>query len=191
MAGGPQGILVTTSRRPTPRIRSLAKDLARTLPGGLRLTRGHLSMRDLAVEARSMGCDRVVVVGGRKGNPSIIRVYSVEGDPPGLVNIVTFIVKGVTLSREALNRLPRRPEGLVVRTDGSIIGKEFQKAFKEAFHGSDRPGGSSKGVTARIKRAGSNLVEVTFTEEGRRVGPVLRLAKPRFMVKAPWSIKPS
>lgn len=176
------GFIVTTSRYPTPRIRSLVKDLVGVLPGALRLTRGHYSMRELALEAQLAGASKVIVIGGRRGNPSIIRVYEVHGE--GLENIVTFIVRGVTLSREARRPLPpENPTGMVVETDGSPITGEFAAAFEAAFGAriEGRPG--PREIAARIEGEGPGSVLVEFTYAGKPVGPRLRLSKPVSMVK--------
>ena len=179
----PKPILITTSRRPSPRVRSFVKDLVLVIPGAVRLTRGHLSMRDLAVEAQLVGADRVVVVGEKRGNPGIIRVYKVSGD--SLVNIVSFIVKGVALSRETGAGQPSKgtPLRLVVDTDGSSVADEFADAFVVAFHArvfeDPRPGD----VLARITGLDERTVRVEFYQSDRRVGPRLKLGKPAVMVK--------
>ena len=179
----PKPILITTSRRPSPRVRSFVKDLVLVIPGAVRLTRGHLSMRDLAVEAQLVGADRVVVVGEKRGNPGIIRVYKVSGD--SLVNIVSFIVKGVALSRETGAGQPSKgtPLRLVVDTDGSPVADEFADAFVVAFHArvfeDPRPGD----VLARITGLDERTVRVEFYQSDRRVGPRLKLGKPAVMVK--------
>ena len=179
----PKPILITTSRRPSPRVRSFVKDLVLVIPGAVRLTRGHLSMRDLAVEAQLVGADRVVVVGEKRGNPGIIRVYKVSGD--SLVNIASFIVKGVALSRETGAGQPSKgtPLRLVVDTDGSPVADEFADAFVVAFHArvfeDPRPGD----VLARITGLDERTVRVEFYQSDRRVGPRLKLGKPAVMVK--------
>ena len=176
-------IIVTSSRRPTPRIRSLVKDLAMILPGAERLTRGHLSMQELASEAILRGAERVVIVGGRKGNPSILRIYEVKkGD---LLNIVTFIIRGVALSRELKRPLPHEsPERMIVETDGNPLSDEFADAFVQAFSARVLEKPLDKDIIAAISldRSG-NYVRVEFVFQGRRVGPRLKLAKPAEMVK--------
>lgn len=174
--------LITSSRRPTPRIRSLVKDLAAILPGAEKFTRGHYSMRELASEAMLRGANRVVVVGGKRGNPSIIRVYEVKDDD--LNNIVTFIVRGVALSREVRRPLPsEKPEGMVVETDGTPIADEFADAFIKAFEARvfEKPG--NRDVLAVINAESDDRVRVEFMLREKLVGPRLRLAKPQSMIK--------
>ncbi len=179
----PKPILITTSRRPSPRVRSFIKDLALVIPGGTRLTRGHLSMKDLAVEAQLAGADRVVVVGEKRGNPGIMRVYKVEGE--NLVNIVSFIVKGVSLSRERGAGQPREgtPRRLIVESDGSTVADEFADAFVVAFHARVFEDPRPEDVVARITGLDDRTVVVEFYQGDRRVGPRIKLGKPAVMVK--------
>ena len=180
------GILVTTSRRPSPRVRSFVKDLVGVIPGAHRFTRGHFSMSELAREAYNMGADRIVVVGERRGNPGIVRVYGYTLDLLEAKNIVTFIVKGVTLSRET--RTPPPPRGsfkrLVVTPLSEGVAEEFAEAFVIAFHARLKPGAGESYVEARIRGLDPRTVSVEFYLNGEsRVGPRLKLGRPREMVK--------
>jgi len=172
-------ILITTSRRPSPRVRSLVKDLASILPGGVRFTRGHYSMEELAREASLLGADRIVVVGERRGNPGIIRVYDYD-DSFNVRNIVSFIVKGVALSRELGRPLPSRPRPPLVVEAEPGVAEEFAEAFILGFHARITGGGD---VTARLKGVDESTVQVEFSWRGRPAGPRLRLGKPWRMIK--------
>jgi len=94
-------IIVTTSHRPTQRVRSFVKDLASVLPYAVKVNRGKASLLDLYYDAMAIGAKRVVVVGVKKGNPGIIRVY-MPREPPeiGLDEIVVISLSGVKLRRE-------------------------------------------------------------------------------------------
>ncbi len=174
-----RGILITTSRRPSPRVRSLVKDLAGTIPGGIRFTRGHFSMEELAREAMLLGADRIVVVGERRGNPGIIRVYDFD-DALRTRNIVSFIVKGVALSRELKRPVPGKPEPPLIVEAEPGVAEEFAEAFMIAFHARIKGEG---GVLARIKGLDERTVQVEFEWRGRLVGPRLKLGKPQRMIK--------
>ncbi len=177
-------IIVTSSRRPSPRVRSLVKDLSSVLPNAERLTRGHYSMQELASEALIRGADRVVVIGGRRGNPSIMRIYEVKDR--SLANIVTFIIKGLALSRELRRPLPNEPpKGIIIEVDDTPLSEEFADAFVKAFHARvwERP--SDSDILAVLSAEEEDVVRVEFKFQGQMVGPRLRLAKPRRMVKTP------
>lgn len=178
-------VLVTTSRRPSNRVRSFVKDLASVIPGALKITRGHYSMEELVREAMLHGADRIVVVGGRKGNPGIIRVYGFIPQNLEAVNIVTFIVKGVTLSREARLKPPphRDVKELVVEPQGCELAYEFSEAFIIAFHG--KVSAKTKNfIVALLKCREDNIIETSFRYLGDRpVGPRIRLARPAALIK--------
>jgi len=178
-------ILVTTSRAPSPRTRSLVKDLTLVLPRSERITRGHLTLEELAAIARSRGARRVVIVGERRGNPSIIRVYTPTSppEPPGLVNIVTFKVAGVSLSRERGGASGRPPQVLLVESDDGS--DDVADAFVLAFLARLRGAAPAPGVViARLSSKPSGEVVADFRlPDGRPVGPRLRIVRPERMVK--------
>jgi U3 small nucleolar ribonucleoprotein protein IMP4 len=180
---GGRGILFTTSRAPSPRTRSLVKELASLVPGGARLTRGHLTLDGIAAIARVRGADRVTIVGERRGNPSIIRVYKVTSppDPPSLVNIVTIIVRGVSLARERGVKRPPRPEVLYV--EASEGGEEYAEALIRAWHAKLLREGVRYKVKAVVEAGGEEAVIDFRDSQGRPAGPRLRVSKPRRMIK--------
>ncbi len=92
--------LVTTSHRPSQRTRSFVKDLASVLPGGLKTNRGKKTLQDLALEALENKCKRVIIVLEKRGNPSALRIYDVDGENVALTLLFTIILGGVKLSRE-------------------------------------------------------------------------------------------
>ena len=92
-------MLLTTSRRPTRRIRTLCHDLARSIPNVLRINRGKLSLDGIAERALELNADRVIVVDRWKGGPGKIKLFRVE--PAGLTPVPPLIyVAGIRLQRE-------------------------------------------------------------------------------------------
>lgn len=71
-------ILVTTSRSPTQLLRKLSNDLARTIPGVVRVNRGKLSIDGVEEQASVCGADRVMIIEKQGGNPSTVRLYRLE-----------------------------------------------------------------------------------------------------------------
>jgi len=175
-----RSIVITTSRRPSPRTRSLVKDLVRVIPGATRITRGHLTMQELARDAILMGADRVVIVGERRGNPSILRFYRPARSPLRLDNIVTLLIKGVTLAREAGNRFPpSNIRSISVDPDPSGLAEEIAEALIIALNA----GIGDKGdVIVKLESRGGEAL-LYFTYKGDTIGPRLRIAKPRNMLK--------
>ncbi len=96
-------VLLTTSHNPSYRTRSFVKDLAGCLPGIIRVHRGKKTLLQLALEARRYGAKYVMVVGERKGNPSLIRIYQVKAflvRTSLMDHIASIVISGVKLSRE-------------------------------------------------------------------------------------------
>jgi len=92
-------ILLTTSRRPTSRMRTLCHDLARSIPNVVRINRGKLSLDGIAERALELNADRVIVVDRWKGGPGKIKLFQVE--PAGLTPISPLMyVTGIRLQRE-------------------------------------------------------------------------------------------
>ena len=92
-------ILLTTSRRPTSRLRTFCRDIARGIPGTMRTNRGKMSLNQLAERAVEEGISRLVVIERWKGGPGRIRLFKIEGgeivqEPPQIY------MQGIRLQRE-------------------------------------------------------------------------------------------
>lgn len=101
MQPGRARVIVTTSHRPSQRVRSFAKDLASVLPEAVKINRGKATLNDLYYEAYARGAERVIIIGMKKGNPGVLRVYKLGALPEeGLQLISTVSLSGVRLRRE-------------------------------------------------------------------------------------------
>ncbi|MEM2026459.1 MAG: hypothetical protein QXW55_03295 [Candidatus Bathyarchaeia archaeon] len=92
-------IILTTSHRPTRRVRSLCKDLASSIPGLIRVNRGKMGLIEVAERAVSVGSEKFIVIDRWKGCPGRIRFYRVvdgeiREEPPRIY------ISGVKLRRE-------------------------------------------------------------------------------------------
>ncbi len=92
-------ILLTTSHRPTRRVRSLCNDLARSIPGLVKINRGKTSFFDLAEKAVQMKIEKIIVVDRWKGSPGRIRFFRVV-DGKMSEKAPRLYVSGVRLRRE-------------------------------------------------------------------------------------------
>ncbi len=94
-------IVVTTSRSPSQRTRSFVKELVAVIPGAHRFTRGKYTISELGYVASRIGAGYVWVVYEKRGNPSAIKVYSVDVlSPSMLLEHRLVLLHGVSLSRE-------------------------------------------------------------------------------------------
>ena len=108
-------ILLTTSRRPTRRIRTLCHDFARSVPNVVRINRGKLSLDGIAERAVELNSDRIVVIDRWKGGPGKIKLFRIE--PTGLFSVPPLMyVAGVRLQRE-FEAKTKHVRSLVVTTE--------------------------------------------------------------------------
>ena len=92
-------ILLTTSRRPARRIRTLCRDFAHAIPNIIRINRGKLNIDGIAERAVELNADRIVVIDRWKAGPGKIKLFRIE--PTGLIPVPPLMyVAGVRLQRE-------------------------------------------------------------------------------------------
>ncbi len=176
-------ILVTTSHRPTQRVRSFIKDLASVLPYALKINRGKSTMTDLYYDAMGYGAERVIVVTVWKGNPGRIRVYK-PCEPPDvcLEELATITLKGVKLRREvpgSKKLMGSRSLGIDVTSVGSEQYKMLADTLARAFLARlvlNEEDYTKYDVILRMHREGE-LVRIEFIspKDMRVCGPVLRV----------------
>jgi len=92
-------ILLTTSRRPTDRIRSFCHDFATCLPDVVKINRGKLNLDGVVEKALEINADRVVIVDRWRGGSGKIQFFLVDETSlaPGPPIIY---VKSIKLRRE-------------------------------------------------------------------------------------------
>jgi len=172
-------LLVTTSRRPSPRTRSFIKDLVSIIPSASKINRGHKSLVELAIEANRLGYQYILIVSDCGGNPSSIAIYEVAEDTSGhlaLKNLAVIKVRGVKLSRE--NPESSKTYGAsslsinysnCVSSDCFYIADLLTKIFEKIL--SEKP-------DIIVHLSESKYIELKFTNiHGKPVGPVLRIIR--------------
>lgn len=90
--------VISTSLRPSRRMRTFGRELANALIGGCYITRGKKGVLDLKGLALSLKASRLIVVQARKGNPSRLDFYDVTSRDVPLLG--SLLVSGVKLVRE-------------------------------------------------------------------------------------------
>ena len=73
-------LLITTSHRPTRRVRALSHDLKRVLPSAIQMNRGKLNFEEVMEQARVLGADRIMFIHRWKGGPGKIEMYELNSD---------------------------------------------------------------------------------------------------------------
>jgi len=179
-------ILITTSHKPSPRLRSFVKDLASVIPGSLKLNRGKKTLEDLLYDAIELNADRLIIVGEKKGNPGSIRVYLVDREEETLRELAYYSIKGVKLSRE--NPYATRiynPTILMIDSSNvkSNVEEEFIDIFSRSFKAKIHVGSleeiAGKVDVLAIPRWDGKIIKLFFMNPSTRKlgGPVIKFSR--------------
>lgn len=179
-------ILITTSHKPSPRLRSFVKDFASVIPGTLKLNRGKKTLEDLLYDAIELNADRLIIVGEKKGNPGSIRVYLIDREEEKLRELAYYSIKGVKLSRE--NPYATRiynPTVLMVDSSNvkSSVEEEFIDIFSKSFKAKIYVGSleeiAGKVDVLAIPRWDGRIIKLFFMNPSTRKlgGPVIKFSR--------------
>lgn len=104
--GGLKFILLTTSRRPNDKIRTLSRDIGYSIPYVIRINRGKLSQNSLAEKAIALNADRVIIIDRSQSRLVTINFFSLS--PTGLKIIYPKIVLSEIKLRREFNNVTKR-----------------------------------------------------------------------------------
>lgn len=114
-------ILITTSRRPTKRMRTLCNDLRRVFHSAFRINRGKMSVEAIAEACAELEADRVVLIERWKGGPGKVVLYRLGDGQLSHVFPILYLV-GVK-TQDDYGKRTRIGAGLVVTfPEGSAEG---------------------------------------------------------------------
>jgi U3 small nucleolar ribonucleoprotein protein IMP4 len=98
-------ILLTTSRRPTERIRTFCRDLASSIPDVVRVNRGKMSLDGVGEKAIELDADKIIIVDRWHGGHGKISLFQIS---TGLKPIMPkILLSNIRLKRE-LNKSTSR-----------------------------------------------------------------------------------
>ncbi|MEM2339711.1 MAG: hypothetical protein QXL32_04470 [Candidatus Bathyarchaeia archaeon] len=171
-------LLISTSRRPTRRILSFAKDLRNSIPNSIKLQRGKRGLKDLLNAALEAGCDRVLLITRWKGSPGKLEMMEINGGGFRAIPPLIYI-KGIKLRREfgiegrfiassiTLGRVER--EGLeLARSLSRFLRMPLLEDPRDAR-------GEGTSIHISEDRAGALRVSVTSPRGAREVGPAFTI----------------
>jgi len=186
-------IIITTSRRPTRRIRTFCNDLARCIPNSIRINRGKLSREGLAEKAYELEANRVMIVDRWKGGPGKIELFNVKESLIGVPPLI--YIRGIKLQREMGFPKFRPLQSLAITATYASRDEEIPKLADALSSFLKVPTAKSNELLERryhalmaIFRDAMERIRITFFKlpENREIGPritvshlIWSLEKPR------------
>jgi len=176
----PKKILLTTSRNPTPGIRTFCNDLTRVIPNMVRVNRGKMGMDQVAESALGHGANRVVIVDRWQGGPGKIEFFLI--DESGLVPFPpSLFVVGIRLQREfAPIRLKPFNSLVIIKPVNNLMGitDSLSRFFKVPVL-SESEALAKYPVAMHISHAATRRVQITFMllQQKVEIGPRITLRR--------------
>jgi len=174
-------ILITTSRDPTRRIRTLCNDLTCSIPNAVRVNRGKMNLEGIAEKAIELDANEVIIINRWKGGPGKIELFqaSSEGLTPGPP---LLYVRGVRLRREF--KAKARPFRSLTITMPPKSPTEIVRTAESLANFLNIPVSSMGETTSKFQASlhissdASSLTQITFLllPETMEVGPRLTLS---------------
>ena len=171
-------ILITTSRRPTRRIRTFCNDLSRCIPHSTRINRGKLSREGLAEKALELDADRVIIVDRWKGGPGKIELFHVKESLLGVPPLI--YIRGIKLQREMGFPKSRPFDSMAITASYSSQDEEIPKLVEALSNFLQvpvtKPNESFEKkyqVLMGVNRDAMERIRITFFKlpENREIGP--------------------
>jgi U3 small nucleolar ribonucleoprotein protein IMP4 len=162
-------LLITTSRRPTRRTRTLIKELSRVIPGSIKMNRGKMSFDDLKELMIKKGITRLLLIDTRKGNPSRLNFMVLSSK--GLKRKLIIIIDGVILQLD--KRMQVRFSD-IIDIKAENLPEEIYELFKYFLV---LPALSpAEGVRGYVNiRYDNDMVEIGFRDSrGKKIYPFIR-----------------
>ncbi len=123
-------VIITTSRDPSRRTRSLVKDLALVIPKSIKVNRGKATLEDLRALMLSYRLNGIIIVYERKGNPSALLYYVDKGNE--LKRRFLVKLRSLRLRREVTgSQRPINVSCLIIDCNTALT--ELLEAFTEMF----------------------------------------------------------
>jgi U3 small nucleolar ribonucleoprotein protein IMP4 len=112
-------ILITTSHRPSRRVRSFINDLKLAIPNTVKVNRGKMGLHDVMTTALENRCDRIIIVSRWKGNPGKMCFYKLSSSNTYIQVDPIIYISSVKLTREIKDRIYFRPKEIIIDINSS------------------------------------------------------------------------
>ena len=176
----PRKIMLTTSRNPTPRIRTFCKDLARVIPNILHVNRRKMSINQLAEKALEHSVDHVAIVERWQGSPDRIEFFSI--DSSGLVPVPPILyIAGIRLQREFSTKKSKRVDSIAItKSVGNSL--EIAVSLSKIFNVpvlSEIEASANYPVAINISHDANRRIQMTFMllPQNLEIGPRITLRR--------------
>lgn len=176
-------ILLTTSRRPTRRIRTFCKELSYNIPNLTRINRGKLSLEGLAAKALELNAEKVVIVDRWKGGPGKIELFKLENGKLQPIPPLIYL-RGVKLRRE-FGTMPRgrriRSTVILASSKPSREIEKLEEALSAFFNlpiiqGLEDCKNCNALMQTEMNEAGEIVVTFRLLPENVEIGPRMRIS---------------
>jgi U3 small nucleolar ribonucleoprotein protein IMP4 len=175
-------MLLTTSRRPTGRMRTFCRDLANSIPDVMRVNRGKMSLDGVAEKAIELEADRVVVVDRWHGGPGKINLFQISST--GLKPVPPLMLIGKIRLRREFKEGTRRAQSSAITLEPedsaelTRIAGRLSKYFGLPVLSLDEASENHR-ASMHFSFDSSRHIQITFTLLGRMVeiGPRVTLSK--------------
>jgi len=175
-------ILLTTSRRPTERIRTFCRDLFNSLPDVVRINRGKLSRDGVAEKAIELDADRIVVVDRWHCGPGKVSLFSLSSN--GLNHIPPLMLMSRIHLRRELKESTKRIRSSVITIEPEAspeldrVARHLSQFFNLPILSKDVASKNNR-VSMHFSCESSRRLQITFLLLQRMVeiGPRLTLSQ--------------
>lgn len=174
-------ILLTTSRRPTNRIRTLCHDLTRSIPTLVRINRGKLNLEGIAEKALELNADRVILIDRWKGGSGKIKLF--QAGPEGLFLFPPlFFVREILLQRELKGVRCKTLHSLTITTSLENSPQEIKVAeslssFLNVPLSTMEMAASRYDAAMHVSSEASNHIQITFLfPQAMEIGPRITIS---------------
>ena len=175
-------ILLTTSRRPTGRIRTFCRDFVNSIPDVVRVNRGKMSLDGVAERAIELEADRVVVVDRWRRGPGKINLFRISST--GLKSVPPLmLISGIRLRREFKEGTKRaRSSAITMKPEDSAELERIAGRLSQYF---DLPvlsvdeAARKYGASMHFSFDSSRRLQITFMrlQQMVEIGPRVTLSK--------------
>jgi U3 small nucleolar ribonucleoprotein protein IMP4 len=125
-------ILVTTSRDPSSRLGTFAKEIRLLLPTAVRLNRGNLILSNLVDSAKGSGLSDIVLLHEHRGTPTALTVSHFPHGPTASFSLHNVVLRA-DIPNSARGTVSESYPHLIFEGFETKLGKRVEKVLKHLF----------------------------------------------------------